>query len=448
MGDIFTGEITRKNFIKFVWPSILMMIVIALYYGMDSVLVSNFIGEDALAAMSIAYPVQGLMWGISVMLASGSSAIVAIKMGEGKQEEANSKYSLICVVSLVCGCIFTIVTLVFLPQIIDLLGATENLHDYCYDFLSILAWAVPAVCLGVLFEYFIRVDGSPGFTLFLYIMGGVAHLAFAVILLGPLDMGIEGTAIANVAGHIMVMIVGGAYFIFGKTKLKFRRFNVDWRFIGHCFGNGSSEMVSESSAGIVTFFFNMIVIRLVGEVGVAAVSIVLNLHYLVISIYLGYIMGIAPLISYFYGAKAYSKVDQILGYSKKFIVATAIASVFICLIFGNFIVMLYERPGSELYEVAVVGVRFLAPALMIGGVNIFASGFFTAYGNGPISALISASRALIMVIIGMFLLSWLFGMTGIWLTLTFAEIMTLGLTYTMFKKYKDRYHYHFGIGKI
>lgn len=448
MGDIFTGEITRKNFIKFVWPSILMMLVIALYFGMDSVLVANFIGEDALAAMSIAYPVQGLMWGISVMLAAGSSAIVAIKMGEGNQEEANGKYSLICVVSLVAGCIFTAVTLLFLPQIIGILGATENLWDYCYDFLSILAWGVPAAFLGVIFEYFIRVDGSPAFTLFLYVMGGVAHLAFAVILLGPLDMGIEGTAIANVAGHTMVMLVGGAYFVFGKTKLRFTGFRVDWRYIGHCFGNGSSEMVSESSAGITTFFFNMVVINLVGEVGVAAISIVLNMHYFIISLHLGYIMGIAPLISYFYGAREYSKVNKILSYSKKFILITSVVSVAACLLFGNLLVMLYERPGSELYELAVAGVRFLAPALLLGGVNIFASGFFTAYGNGAISALISASRALIMVIAGMYLLSWLLGMPGVWLTLTFAEVMTLGLTYSMFRKYKDRYHYSFGIGKL
>lgn len=448
MEDIFTGEITRKNFIKFVWPSVLMMVVIALYYGMDSVLVANLLGEEALAALSIAYPVEGIMWGVSVMLASGSSAIVAIKMGEGKQEEANEKYTSVCVLSALIGCIFTVVTLMFIDLIVGFLGATENLEAYCHDFLVILAWGFPAAFLGVLFEYFIRVDGKPGFTLFLYIIGGVSHLGLAVVLMGPCHMGIVGTAWANVGGLVAVMLVGGAYFAFAKTKLKFRKFKTDWRFIGHCFVNGSSEMVSESSAGITTFFFNMVVIRIVGEVGVAAVSIVLNCHYLIISVFLGYIMGIAPLISYFYGAKAFDKVNQVIRYSKWFILVTSIASAFSCLIFGNFIVMLFERPGSELYDLSVVGVRYLFVALLLGGINIFASGFFTAYGNGLISAVISASRALIMVIAGMFLLSWIFGMTGIWLTLTFSEVMTLGLTFKMFAKYKDVYHYRFYIGKL
>jgi Na+-driven multidrug efflux pump len=178
-----------------------------------------------------------------------------------------------------------------------------------------------------------------------------------------------------------------------------------------------------------------------GATGVASVSVVLNLHYFIISLFLGYIMGIAPLISYFYGAKEYHKVDKILYYSRRFIVVSSIAAALICLLLTNVIVQIYVRPGSELFEMAVTGTRFLAPAVLLGGINIFASGFFTAYGNGVISAVISASRALIMVIVGMHLLSYIFGMSGIWLTLTFAEVMTLGLTFKMFAKYKDVYHY-------
>ena len=159
-------------------------------------------------------------------------------------------------------------------------------------------------------------------------------------------------------------------------------------------------------------------------------------------------MGIAPLISYFYGAKEFKKIDKIIGYSKKFIIVSSVVSALAFLLFAGTFVQLYEGPGSELYEMAVEGTRWVAPALLLGGINVFASGFFTAYGNGVISALISASRALIMVVGGMFLLSWIFGVSGIWMTLTFAELMTLGLTFSMFGKYKSRYKYNFGIGRL
>ena len=441
MGNIFTSEITTKNFIKFVWPSILMMLVIALKYNMDSILVSNILGEDALAALSIAYPVQGIMWGVSIMLASGSSALVAIKLGEGKVDAANQGYSLVCVLGLIIGFMFLAGTLLMMDPIVDFLGAEGILGVYVEEFLRIFSLAFPAAFLSVLFEYFIRVDGKPGFTLVLYLTGGIIHGIVAFVLMKYFDMGMYGAAWGNVIDLYITMTMGGAYFFIAKTKLKFTRFRTDWRFIGHCFANGSSEMVTESAAGITTFFFNIVVIKMAGATGVAAVSVVLNLHYFIISIFLGYIMGIAPLISYFYGAKAYEKVNKILSYSRRFLLVTSVIAAVMCLTLAGVLVQLYERPGSELYEMAVMGTRCLAPAVLLGGINVFASGFFTAYGNGLISAVISASRALILIIVGMYILSWLFGMTGIWLTITFAEVLTLALTFKMFGKYKNVYHY-------
>lgn len=441
MSDIFNSEITKKKFIQFVWPSVLMMVFIAIYYGMDSVLVANMMGEGPLAALSIAYPIQGIQWGMTIMMASGSSAIVAIKMGEGNMQEANEKFTSITILSAIIGIVFSVLMLVFMTPLVDFLGATPALEGYVRDFLVITAFGCPWAFVSIMAEYYIRVDGHPGYALFLYIVGGVVHLVVAVILMGPCDMGLKGTAWANVAGLVASTVAGAAYFVIYKTNLKFVKFKYDWRFVGHCFANGSSEMVTESSAGITTFFFNMLTMKLAGETGVAAISVVLNIHYLCISVFLGYVMGVAPLISYFYGAKKYDKVNQVIGYSKKFILTFSVIAAVLVLTVGQFIVMVYERPGTELYEMCVTGVRFLCAALLLGGINVFASGFFTAYGNGVISAVISACRALIFIVIGMYLLSWIFGMTGIWLTLTFAEVITLGVTSKMFSKYKDVYHY-------
>ena len=441
MEAIFAEKVTLGKFVHFVWPSVLMMVIIGLYYNMDSVFVVNLVGEEALAGLSISYPVQGIMWGVAVMLAAGSSAIVAIKMGEGDQQAANEKYTLICIVSIISGILFSAICMVFMDELVEFLGATDTLKHYCHDFLGILVWGFPAAFLGQLFEYFIRVDGRPVFTLILYLSGGFVHLVLDYILMGPLQMGIKGAAYANVAGFVVIMIVGGLYFIFADTRLKFVKFKNDWRYIGHCFLNGSSEMVSEASSGITTFFFNLVVIKFLGDVGVAAMSIILNVHYLLISVNLGYIMGVAPLISYYYGAKEYDKVNIFIRYSKWFLIITSVVSVIGCLLFGQYIVMIFERPGSELFDIALMGVRYLSIALLLCGVNIFASGFFTAYGNGPVSALISMSRALIMNIIGVLVLSSLFGMTGVYLTLAFAELTTLALTFYMFRRYRDRYHY-------
>ena len=144
MSDIFSSQITVKNFIRYVWPSIVMMIIIAFKYNMDSILAANMLGEIQLAALSMAYPIQGLMWGISIMLAAGASAVVAIKMGEGKQEEANEKFTSICVLSAIIGFLYLFLTIALMDPIIDLMGADAELEYHMKDFLNVFIWCFHA----------------------------------------------------------------------------------------------------------------------------------------------------------------------------------------------------------------------------------------------------------------------------------------------------------------
>ena len=374
-------------------------------------------------------------------MSAGSSAIVAIKMGEGKQQEANEKFTLICLVSAAIAVIMIIAGFIFIDQIVGFLGATPRLWDYCREYAQILLLATPAAFLGVLFEYFIRVDGRPGFTLMLYLSGGIVHLGLDYVFIVLCGWGIKGAAWATLSGMATVMLVGAAYFVFQETQLKLTLPKWDGKYVAHSMLNGSSEMVTESSAGITTFFFNMIVIRLAGEDGVAALSIVLNAHYMLISVHLGYITGVAPLISYFYGAKEYLKVNVFLKYSRIFMLSSSVVLAVLCFICAPYIARAFEPAGTPVNEMALTGIRYLSAAFLFTGVNVFASGFFTAYGNGQISALISLSRALIMEIIGAFLLSWLFGLHGVWMTLAFAEITTTALSIAMFARYRNVYHY-------
>ncbi|WP_027400439.1 MATE family efflux transporter [Anaerovorax odorimutans] len=443
METIFNDEITVKKFTKFVTPSVIMLVFMAMYYIIDSIFVSNIVGSDALAAVNIVYPICGLGWGISVMLAAGSSAIVAIKMGEGNEREANEKFTLICIVSTVLSVIFVILGLLFLDELLSFLGSTEKLGSYCIDYAKIILLGIPGVFLGVVLEYFIRIDGRPGFTLLLYTLGGAVNIILDYLFIAKLHFGVSGAAWATVAGQYMVMIIGILYFIFQNTRLKLAIPKLDIKYIKDSIVNGSSEMVSESSAAIIIFMFNIIALGFAGEDGVAAISIVINAHYLLISIHLGFITGVAPLISYYFGAKDYGKLNVCLKYCKTFMWVASLGVSLLCLIGAPIITRIYVEYGSEVYFLSVRGVRFLSVAFLFTGINVFASGFFTAYANGKISAVISLSRGLIMVVIGAAILPFIFGIDGIWLAITFAEATTLVLSLYMFKKYKDVYHYTF-----
>lgn len=443
MEHLFDHGVTVKKFTGFVMPSVIMLVFIALYYLIDAIFVANFVSSDALAAINIVYPITGLSWGISIMMAAGSSALVAIKMGEGKEREANEKFSLICVISLILGSTLVILGLIFLEELVGLLGATDRLWLYCMEYAWILILALPAAFLGVLLEYFIRVDGRPGFTLFLYISGGIVHLFLDYLFLVLWDWGIAGAGWATAAGQAAIMILGIIYFITQKTKLKFIKPKWDGDYVRSTFINGSSEMVSESSVAITVYVFNIIVLGIVGEDGVAALGIVLNAHYLLISVHLGFITGVAPLLSYYYGAKDFEKVNLFLKYSRTFIVMSSIGVALLAFVEAPLLVRVFVDADTEVYRIAVRGIRFISIAFLFTGVNVFASGFFTAFGNGIVSALISLSRGLIMVIIGVMTLPFVFGLDGVWLTVVFAEITTVALAFFMFNKYKNVYHYEF-----
>ncbi|NLD45969.1 MAG: MATE family efflux transporter [Clostridiaceae bacterium] len=446
MGYIFDNGVTAGKYAKFVSPSVVMMVVMSLYYLLDSIFVARFLEENALAAMNIVYPVQGLCWGISIMMAAGSSALVAINMGEGKLKTARQRFTLICIIALVLGIILAILGVIYLDEIVNFLGTTELLKEDCLAFGYILMLAVPISFLSIIIEYFVRIDGHPGFTLFLYIINGAVHLALDILFMAYWGWGIEAAAWATLFGQGSIVVIGGIYFIRNQIKnsnIKFAIPKMDWRYVGHSFANGSSEMVTESSVAITTILYNGVMLSLVGEIGVAALTIVQNAHYFLISVHLGYIAGVAPLISYYFGAKEYSKVNVFLSYSKKFISTSSIIIAVLAFLFANSIAGVFVSSESEVYHLAASGLKIISVAFLFTGLNVFGSGFFTAYGNGLVSALISFCRGLIMVIIGLLFLPKLFGVSGVWMVFGFAELATIGITVIMLRTFKNRYHYSF-----
>jgi putative MATE family efflux protein len=441
MEHLFDQGVTAKKFTGYVVPSVIMMIFISIYILVDAIFVARFVGSDALASINIVYPVAGLGLGVTIMLAAGSSALVAIKMGEGNARKADEQFTLICLVAIVISAVCGAFLLINLKGVVGFLGASNRLLPYCVAYARPLFLATPAAFLGTLLEYFIRVDGRPGFTLFLYVSGGVVHIFLDYLFLVRLNWGIVGAGWATSAGLVTVMVLGVGYFLTQKTKLKIVRPKWDGAFIGHSFLNGSAEMVSESSVAIMIFIFNIIVLRLAGEDGVAALTIVLNAQFLLISTHLGFVTGVGPLISYFYGAKDYEKVNRFIRYSGVFLAVSSIAIALLALAEAPLIARVFVDAGTAVYYMAVRGIRFIAASFLFTGVNVFAGGFFTAYGNGVIAALISLSRGLVLIIIGAVTLPVLFGLDGVWLTVDFAEFATVALSMFMFNRYRNKYHY-------
>lgn len=442
MSNILSQKFTTWTLLKFTAPTIIMMVFMSLYTMVDGVFVSNLIGENALSAVNMVYPIQSIIIAIAIMFATGGSAVIAKKMGEGNSQEAKRNFSLIITVSIGIGIVVLMLGLLFIEPIITLLGATEALYNYCYDYLSILILFTPLAMLQMLFQFLFVTAGKPNYGLVATVAGGIANIVLDYVFIHSLGMGIAGAALATGVGYSIPAIFGLLYFAFNKTGvLCFTKFKFDMKVLLQTCMNGSSEMVTNLATAVTTFLFNIIMIRYLGENGVAAVTIVLYAQFLLTAVYLGFSSGVAPIFSYNYGEENADELKKIFKISMLFIAISSVLIFIFSIIFTPNIVGVFVKEQSEVFPIAINGFLLFSIGYLFTGFNIFASAMFTAFSNGKISAIISFARTFIFIILGIMFLPKFIGVSGIWLAVPFAEIVTLVLSFFFILKLKKFYQY-------
>ena len=439
--DIFANRLTIKSFLKLIAPATISLVFISSYTIVDGLFVGNFLGENALASVNIIFPLLNIIFGFSVMFGSGGSALVGILMGGDKIKEAREGFSLITAVGLVTGVALTIFFIAIMEHLVIWLGASPVLFKDCYEYGIIIALTAPFIIQNDILEIFLRTDGKAIYSLWLAFLAGILNIFFDYLFIVELKMGLAGSAWALAISFAIPCLISTVYFFLKKTNLYFVkpvwRLGVIWQ---TCY-NGMSEMVTRLSSGFVTFLFNLMTMRYLGEAGVAAISIILYIHFLMISIYLGFSFGCSPLISYNFGAGNKAQLKTAINYSGKFLFVSAMIVFTSAMFFAPYIVSAFVDKSTHVFEIATNGLRFYAISFLFIGFNIFISAMFTAFANGRISAIIAATHSFVFVSIGIVVLPWLFGTNGIWLTVPVAEVLTLCLSYYCFKQYKNVYGY-------
>ncbi len=441
MEQFLEKNINLKHFIKYVAPSVLMFLFISLYSIIDGFFVGKYVGTNALASINIVVPLTGVLSGIAVMISAGSCAFTMIKLGEKDYGDANKNFSLICILALPLGAVFFITSFLWLKNLLEIMGASKILFDNSYTYSLIFLAFYPCALLSIIFEYYIRIDGKPFVTLILYITGVMTNVISDYILVAECNLGVLGAALGTGFSFTASSLIGLFYFMFFSNRLKFVKTKWDFKFLFQSCFNGVSEMISECSASIVTLIANIIIIKIAGEDGVAAFSIVSYIHFLFTAVNFGYIAGVSPIISYCYGAKQFNSINKCYTYSKKFICITSIGIFILSQIAAPEFIMIFADDKTVVYNLASYGLRVTSISFLFSGLNIFASGMFTAYGNGKVSALISINNDLIAIIIAMFICSWIWGLKGVWIAMPLAELSTFILSIIIIRRYSKLYNY-------
>ncbi len=438
---IYNKEITMKTMLLFTVPTMVRMIFISMYSIVDGIVVSNFVGSLGLSAINIVYPVLNICMALAFMLAAGSNAIIGKKLGEGKNDEANSFMTLTVIINVVTIIVLAGLFLIWDEQIYILLGADQELLPYCVEYGTIMVMAGPIWVMQVLFQSYLVTADKPSMGLWLSVGAGITNIVLDLLFVGVLDMSMTGAALASVAGMFIGGLVPLKVFFNKKSLIHFGK--PVWRgkeFL-KAMGNGSSEMVSNLASAITTTLFNLQMMAFVGEKGVAAISAILYLQFIFTAMFFGFTSGIAPVVSYNYGAKNSDNIKKTFNIAMKIIIIFSVVMFVLAEILNKGLVWIFASKDPVLSDLMAYGFKIVALSILPTGVNVFASGFFTALNNGKVSALISILRTFVLEAGALILLPKLLGLDGVWWAMPAAEIGALAIAVTMLLRYKKQYGY-------
>ena len=437
-------DFTLGGLLRFATPTTIMMLVTSLYTIVDGILTSRLVGENALAAINIAYPAVSVVLAAGIMLGTGGSAVVSHRMGAGDLEGARHTFGFLAVTAVSVGAVFSLLAAFGAESLARLLGASDLLLADTVRYLRILLLFTPMAMLQLLFESFFVAAGRPGLGLGLTIAAGVTNGVLDWLYMGPLQMGIAGAAVATVTGYCIPSACGVVFFLCRKQGLKFARPRLDWRLLGRACFNGSSEMVTNLSTAVTTFFFNAIMLELLGEAGVAAITIVLYAQFLLVALFLGFSMGVAPVFSFNLGAERYDRLRITFRHCTRFILCAAVGILAASLLLAPVIVGVFSPEGTTVYTLALEGFHLFSPTFLFAGINIFASALFTALSDGRTSALISFARTFGFLMAGLLLLPRIIGVTGVWIAVPVAEAVSCLLSIGFLWRYRAKFGYGAG----
>ena len=433
---------TYKKLLRFVLPSIVMMIFTSIYGVVDGLFVSNYVGKTAFAAVNLIMPFLMAISALGFMIGTGGSAIVAKTLGEGKKKQANEYFSMLVYLTLIGGIVLSALGILFSPLIARGLGADGALLTNCVLYARITLLSMPAFMLQNVFQSFFVTAEKPKLGLGVIVIAGVTNMVLDFLLVGVFQIGLAGAAFATVTSECIGGLFPILYFARKNSSLlKLGRTHFNGKIFLCACGNGSSELMTNLSSSIVNSLYNIQLMNLAGENGVAAFGTIMYVNFIFIAIFLGYSIGSAPLVSYHYGADNHDELKNLFGKSLRLIGIWGLMLFILAQLIARPLAAIFVGYDADLFSMTQNGFRIYCIAYLINGFNIYGSSFFTALNNGLISAAISFLRTLVFQLAAVLLLPLLLGINGIWSAVAVAELLTLGLTVTFFVRSRKKYHY-------
>lgn len=431
-----------KRLLRFTMPSIIMLIFTSIYGVVDGFFVSNFVGKTAFTAVNFIMPVLMILGCVGFMFGTGGGALIAITMGSGRKEKANELFSMLIYVSLACGVILTVLGLLLLRPLLSLLGAEGQMLEDCITYGKIILPAVTAYILQYEFQCLFATAEKPKLGLYVTVAAGLTNALLDALFIIGFRWGLQGAAAATAIGQCVGGVLPLLYFARPNTSLlRLTKARFDGTALLKVCTNGSSELMSNISSSLVSMLYNIQLLKYAGEDGVAAYGVLMYVNMIFLAVFIGFSVGVSPVIGYHSGAGNY---DELKGLLKKSFIITGVFALFMFVssqLLAKPLSQMFVGYDQELLEMTLHGFFVFAFSFLFAGFAIFGSAFFTALGDGLTSALISFLRTLVFQVTAVLLLPLIWGLDGIWISIVAAEAAAVIVAALLLLGKREKYHY-------
>ena len=437
-----SDHFTCGRLIRFTLPSITMMIFTAIYGVVDGFFVSNYAGKTPFAAVNLIIPVLLGLGCVGFMFGTGGGALIAKTMGQGDRERANDIFSMIVYVSAAIGVVLAGLGFLILRPAAVLMGAEGELLEQTLIYGRINLIALPFYVLQYEFQCLFATAEKPGLGLYITVAAGVTNMALDALFVAVFSWGAAGAAAATALSQFIGGSLPLVYFARPNSSLlRLGKCRMDLRALLKTCSNGSSEFMSNVSMSLVSMLYNVQLMKYAGEDGVSAYGVLMYVQLIFIGTAIGYSIGCAPIVSYHYGAGHHDELKSMLKKSLTLMGITGVALTMLALGLAAPLAKIFVGYDEGLLNLTRHAFSIFSFSFLLSGLNIFASGFFTALNNGLISAVISFARTLVFQAACVLLLPAMFGVDGIWYATLVAEGLACLLSLWLIDRKKHFYHY-------
>ena len=416
----------KKQFFKFVIPSVVSMLVFNLYTMVDGIYVARFVGEHALSAVNISMPYVNFIFAFSILFSVGTSTVVAIFRGENNMKSANETFTRNTIFLTVCALIITLLALVFQNELALFLGASEVTLPYVHDYLGVLIWFTFFFIVSYSMEVLVKTDGFPKLATAAVSVGAVTNIVMDYVLVVHVGMGIRGAAIATGLSQVLTFTVFTIHFLGKRGTIHWCKTTMDLSVYKRIIPIGTADFIAELSAGTIIFLFNHAILKHIGDNGVVTYTVITYIYNIVMMTFTGISQGMQPLVSFYRGRREENTCRLFLRYALSSTFAMSMLALAICLFMTPALVSIFiDASRAELFTYTVHAFRIYSLCYLVIGYNIVCSGYFAAVEKSGYSFAISLLRGFVLIAASIWIMGELFQGEGIWYATLVCESSTL-----------------------